>query len=437
MPPEKLLEVMKFASTCKHLTHINLSYNSLGFQAGLHLAQAIQIRGDNLQLQKLYLHKCSLPEKTSLEIVQSLTKCKNLIDLDLGGNNLSEGGLYLAQSIKHWGNNPPLQKLNLYNCLIRADQSTELLKSLSSCKNLITLNLGQNNLHEGGHYLAQSIRSWGYDPPLQKLYLHNCSLQHGASKKLFQSLLACSHLTLLSYGQNNLDGIGHHLTDSIRSWGDNPPLQSLYLSKCSLSEKALLELVQSLSSCKNLIDLDLGGSNLSEAGVHLAQSITFWGNDSPLQKLNLPSCCMNATVSKELIKSLSACKHLTTLDLGENMLGEAGYDLANTIRSWGNNPPLQKLFLYNCSMLLVASTEISKALFTCKHPRQLNMGRNNLSNAGYHLLESIKSWKNDVQIIELHLFGCFLPENVSKGLLKLLSKLKHLTELDFGKKYFR
>ena len=203
MPPEKLVEFMKFASTCRHLTHINLSYNSLGLQAALHLAQTIQARGDNSQLQKLYLHRCLLPKRASLEIVQSLSRCRNLIDLDLGGNNLSKAGLHLAQSIKYWGNDPPLQKLNLYNCLIPADQSTELLKSLSPCKNLITLNLGQNNLLKGGQHLAKSIGSWGYNPPLQKLYLHNCSLQYGASQKILQSLSTCSQLTLLSFGKNN------------------------------------------------------------------------------------------------------------------------------------------------------------------------------------------------------------------------------------------
>ena len=53
-----------------------------------------------------------------------------------------------------------------------------------------------------------------------------------------------------------------------------------------------------------------------------------------------------ATASLELVQSLSSCRHLTVLYLEQNKLGEAGHQLAQSIRSWGDEPPLQELYLY-------------------------------------------------------------------------------------------
>ena len=116
---------------------------------------------------------------------------------------------------------------------------------------------------------------------------------------------------------------GHQLAQSIRSWGDEPPLQQLYLFNCSLTATASLELVQSLSSLRHLTALNLGENKLGEAGHQLAQSIRSWGDEPPLQKLCLHNCFITATASLEFVQSLSSCRHLTVWDLGQNKLGEA------------------------------------------------------------------------------------------------------------------
>ena len=123
-----------------------------------------------------------------------------------------------------------------------------------------------------------------------------------------------------------------YLSDRIRSWGNNPPLQHLDLCNCSLTVAASLELVQSLSTCRKLTLLDLGQNNLGEAGHQLAQSIRSWRDEPPLQRLWLYSCSLTATASLDLVQSLSTCRKLIGLNLGENMLGKAGYQLAQSIR---------------------------------------------------------------------------------------------------------
>ena len=100
----------------------------------------------------------------------------------------------------------------------------ELVQSLSTCRHLTELNLGENDLNEAGHQLAQSIRSWGDDPPLQELHLSKCSLPATASLELVQSLLVCKHLRHLTLLGNDFDETGYHLAQSLRL-----SVQCLYL----------------------------------------------------------------------------------------------------------------------------------------------------------------------------------------------------------------
>ena len=287
----------------------------------------------NHHYKKLYLYNCSLTASASLELVQSLSMCKHLTELNLGENTLGEAGHQLAQSIRCWGDEPSLQKLNLLNCSFPTTASLKLVQSLSTCRNLTKLQLGGNRLEEAGLQLAQSIRSWGDEPPLQKLGLYNCSLTVAASLELIEFLSTCKQLTLLDLGDNKLGEAGHQLAQSIKSWGGKPPLQQLGLHNCSLTVTASLELVQSLSKCRNLTELQLGGNTLGEAGHQLAESIRSWGDKPPLQKLRLYNCSFPATASLELVQSLILCKHLEFLDLIGNEFDETGFHLAHSLRS--------------------------------------------------------------------------------------------------------
>ena len=225
--------------------------------------------GDEPPLQNLLLDDCSLTATASLELVQSLETCRHLAELSLEENKLGEAGQLLAQSISSWGDEPPLQKLWLYHCSLTATASLELVQSLATCRHLTALDLRENKLGEAGHQLAQSISSWRDEPPLQNLWLHNCSLSASASLELVQSLATCRHPIKLDLRENKLGEAGHQLAQSIRSWGDEPPLQELWLYNCSLTGTASLELVQSLSTCRNLTALDLGRTNLDQAGNNL------------------------------------------------------------------------------------------------------------------------------------------------------------------------
>ena len=204
-----------------------------------------------------------MPESKWIELFQFTSTCKYLTHLDLWHCKVGETGRYLAQSITSWGNNPPLEELDLSHCSIPEQVWAELLQSLSSCKQLTDLDLSRNTIGEAGRYLAQSITSWGDNPPLQELHLSYCSIPEQVMAELLQSLSSCKQLTGLYLSGNTIGEAGHYLVQSIASWGDNPQLKTLYLSQCSIPEQVWPELLQSLSSCRNLFRLNLSGNNLT------------------------------------------------------------------------------------------------------------------------------------------------------------------------------
>ena len=112
-------------------------------------------------LRQLYLAKCSMPDKGMAEILKALSSCKELQILDIENATFGETGHLLASAIRSWGDNQSLEVLNLAKSTISLDSSTELLKSLSSCKGLKSLLLGKTRLQGTGRHMARSIQYWG------------------------------------------------------------------------------------------------------------------------------------------------------------------------------------------------------------------------------------------------------------------------------------
>ena len=428
MPESKWTELFQFTSSCKYLTHLNLGSYNVG-KAGRYLAQSITSWGDKPLLQELCLRDCSTPVQVWAELLQSLSSCKQITDLNLSGNTIGEAGHYLAQSITSWGDNPPLVTLDLRRCSILEQVWPELLQSLSSCKQLTDLRLSSNNIGEAGCDLAQSITSWGDDPPLVTLDLCWCSILEQVWPELLQSLSSCKQLTVLMLASNNIGEAGCDLAQSITSWGDDPPLKHFNLGCCSIPGKVMAELLQSLSSCKQLTYLYLSCNTIGEAGRYLAQSITSWGDKPPLQKLCLRDCSTPVQVWAELLQSLSSCKQITDLNLSGNTIGEAGHYLAQSITSWGDNPPLVTLDLRRCSILEQVWPELLQSLSSCKQLTDLRLSSNNIGEAGHYLAQSITSWGDDPPLVTLDLCWCSILEQVWPELLQSLSSCKQLTDL--------
>ena len=315
------LETLELSSTdlefSKGFGSPDLTRSSLG-QKGSCLSEFIERQGDNPQLKTISLRQYSMPKPKWAELVQFTSGCKFLSHLDLSRNAIDETGITLARSITSLGSESQLKELVLIHCSMQEHVWVEILQSLSCYKQLSHLDLSENNFGEAGHYLAQSITSWGDNPPLKKLFLESSSLTEQVCTELLQSLSSCKQLTHLNLSQNTIGEAGRYLAQFITSWRDNSQVEYLSLHHCSMPEDVWNELLQSLSSCKKLFALNLSGNAIGEAGHHLAKSITSWGDNPPMGYLDLSNCSIPDKIWPKLFQSLSCCKHLKNMYLSEN-----------------------------------------------------------------------------------------------------------------------
>ena len=104
---------------------------------------------------------------------------------------------------------------------------------------------------------------------------------------------------------------GEFVEQAISSKGDMALLQKLRFVSCNYPEYAWSILFSCLSICKKLTHLIVSRNSLYEAGAELANSIKCWGTDSPLQVLQLDQCQMPEDTWCDLVRSLFTCKQIT------------------------------------------------------------------------------------------------------------------------------
>ena len=241
-----------------------------------------------------------------------------------------------------------------------------LMRQLQQCKCLITIHLEniklynekkicqkqftQLGLGNHGKLLIEIMKNIGSNPLMEQLYLPNCSIQEEDCTEMLKYLPLCRHLTDLNLNGNKVGKAGIHIAKCIDNMGLNPPLELLYLRNCSIPSDICGDILKSLSQCKLLALLDLGGHNLGNQGKLLAEIMKNFGSDPGLKRLYLPNCSIQEEDCTEMLKFLPSCKHLISLDLNGNKVGKAGIHITKTIENMGLNPPLELLYLRDCSI---------------------------------------------------------------------------------------
>ena len=336
-----------FLTKCIKLTHLNLNGNKLG-KGGKHIVEMLGSLGSDSQLQLLYLNGCSIPSNICGEILKCLKKCKHLRCLDLGEQSLKKEAKYLIELIKNFGDDPPLQQLHLENCSISELECTEMLQCLSKYRNLTHLKLNGNIVGMGGIHIVEMLGSLGSDSQLQLLYLNGCSIPSNICGEILKCLKKCKHLTHLDLGEQNLEKEGKYLVELIKNFGEDPPLQQLYLGNCSIPQIECTEMLKCLSKYRHITALELNGNKVGMGGIHIVEMINNLGSDSQLQLLYLNGCSISSNICGEILKCLKKCKHLRCLDLGEQNLEKEGKHLVELIKN------LEKSVLYrNCTFKTV------------------------------------------------------------------------------------
>ena len=416
--PSKIVQgLLQQLSAAKTIRVLRIANVYIGGH-GQHIVNAIKPTWiKKCPLASLQLHNCSIPQNILCDLFRILSSRTSLMQLGLT-DTIDHAGHLLAKVIKK---SPQLYRLRLIDCDIPEDQCKQIIQSLSKCKQLTHFRLSGNKVGTAGKDLAITIRQWGMNPPLQSLYLDNCSIPEEHCSAILQSLHSCTHLTALNMAENNIGAAGNI------QWGFNPPLQQLSLNKCSITEEVCGKIMKSLETCKNLKTIDLSFNTVGESACQLAKSIRQWGDNPLLQQLVLRNCSISEQYWSEIFNSLGTCNNLTHIGLSFNTVGESGHQLAQSIRQWGDNPPLQQLGLYVCSIPEDACCELISALFSCTRLTHLELSGSHLCENGLHLKRYLETTTDTLEALSLD--RCFIPVDVVGQILSLLSQCKKLWHL--------
>ncbi|CAM4584323.1 unnamed protein product [Leuciscus chuanchicus] len=157
----------------------------------------------------------------------------------------------------------------------------------------------------------------------KRALLNDCNLTYKSCPALAAVLRSDSSLKELHMNNNNLQDTGVMLLCT--GWESlKCKLETLWLSKCDLTEESCSALASVLSSDSSILkDLDLSNNNLQDSGVKLLSDGL--KNNCKLEKLRLSDCSITEEGYKALASALrSNPSHLIELDLRGNDPGQSG-----------------------------------------------------------------------------------------------------------------
>ncbi|XP_048224960.1 NACHT, LRR and PYD domains-containing protein 5 [Perognathus longimembris pacificus] len=260
---------------------------------------------------------------------------------------------------------------------------------------------------------------------LTSLQLDSCELSHAGYQMLSQALSAPISLTSLSLARNKMtDQILQHFCDALK----NPQcsLRRLILDSCGLTDTSSQLLASALMSNPSLTHLCLSNNNLGADRLSLLCLLRL--PSCALQRLVLNHCHLGVTSCGFLAFILLNNSSLTHLSLSMNPLQDSGLQLLCEALQ-GPSCRLQGLEVASCNLTSASCKSLARVLGQSKHLRSLDLATNALGDSGVATLcEGLKAEHGSLR--RLGLEACGLTSDCCAMLSSTLSRNKNLTSLN-------
>ncbi|XP_038608617.1 LOW QUALITY PROTEIN: NACHT, LRR and PYD domains-containing protein 12-like [Tachyglossus aculeatus] len=366
------------------------------------------------------VERCWLPDTYCEHLSSALRTNQNLAELVLDLNALGNQGVkLLCQGLGHA--NCKLQNLGLKKCRFSSAACQDISSALSANQNLVMMDLSNNALGDVGVKLLCA----GLRHPkcrLQSLQLKKCYFGWAACEDLSSVLSTNPHLMELDLTGNALGDAGVQLL-CVGMKQPSCRLKTLWLKICHLTRASCVELASVLSMDCSLTELDLSLNDLEDAGVRLLCE-GLGQPKSKLQKLRLGICRLTSAACGAISTALGPNGHLKELDLSFNDLGDGG---AHQLCGGLNHPncKLQKLWLDSCCLTAIACESLSSVIAKHQTLTKLYLTNNALGDAGVGLLcERLN--QPTCKLRTLWLFGMELKAETQNTLAALRRTKPHL-----------
>uniref|UniRef100_A0A8C0QM76 Uncharacterized protein n=1 Tax=Chelonoidis abingdonii TaxID=106734 RepID=A0A8C0QM76_CHEAB len=357
------------------------------------------------------LEWCHLTDAGCGTLAAILRTSQSLTELKLPDNKLGDAGVcLLCEGLKH--PNCKLQTLDLWKCRLTDAACGDLATVLRTSQSLRELNLGGNKLGDAGvKLLCEGLKH--PNCKLERLLMWSCGVTDAACGDLAAVFRTSQSLTELELGAHySLGDAGVQLLcEGLKH--PNCKLERLKLWSCHLTDASYRDLAGVLSTSQSLTELNLGGNKLGSVSKLLCEGLKH--PNCKLQKLELWNCGLTDTGLGDLATALRTNQSLTVLNLGGNNLGDAGVRLLLT-------------FGLLCVFTAAGCGDLAPVLRTNQSLTELSLRGNNLGDAGVQLLcKGLKHPKCKLQTLDLQY--CGVTDTGCGDLAPVLRTSQSLTEL--------
>ncbi|KAF6078827.1 NLR family pyrin domain containing 5 [Phyllostomus discolor] len=317
--------------------------------------------------------------------------------VNLESTHLKEEDLRIAyEALKH--PNCVLESLRLDHCGLTHPCCQLLSQILLTSTSLRCLSLAGNKV--AGLGVASLCEAMKVSQcSLQRLILGNCSLTTANCWDLASVLCCNQRLTHLDLSVNTL--VAEGVTALCRPLKlVNCALQRLRLRECNLDILGCSFLALTLTSNRHLTHLSLSVNPLGDDGINLLCEVLV-ETSCHLQDLELMKCCLTAACCKSLCTVITRSKHLRSLDLAANALGDVGVAaLCEGLKQ--RTTGLKRLGLEACGLTSDCCGVLASALVSNQHLSSLNLMRNNFTPEGIKkLCSAFEHPMSNLQVIGL------------------------------------
>ena len=414
---EECGEALSYAmSNNNHLEDVNLSNNNIQAVA-VHVVKGLQ---QITSLKVLNLGNCNLPKEISSELAHVINCNKYLEQLLLCNNNLSSSMFTRLQALSKFST---LKVLDIRGNQITEEAGEYFTSVINKNHKLEKLLLSDNNLGKGVLYIARSLHG---STSLRMLDLGNIYMPKEACNELARVINCNPLLSTINLYRNNLQSA---IVVILQALSQISSLRELDLESNQLNEDVGEYLSSVILNNVGISNLDLDNNNINKGMFQIVKA---------LQQLHsLQVLCLSCTnIPKEALNDLALVikcnKYLHTLRASNNNLSCSGLH-SNVLQSMISISTLKELNLNSTQLLEEAGEILSSIILHNTRLVHLDLSNNSLGNGALHVMKAIQHL---TQLRTLHLSnvtsGGVVSEECGEALSYAMSNNNHLEDVDLS-----